>query len=101
MTLLYQVNDLQKFVRIINLFFFYSSYLVAEDSTDCPPCDCGLYCDSPGLTAPRGQCDPGFLCYGGAYTSGPTDGVTGDYCTAGGYCEAGKQILHLCQYLTT
>ena len=75
--------------------------LVAEDSTDCPPCDCGLYCDSPGLTAPRGQCDPGFLCYGGAYTSGPTDGVTGDYCTAGGYCEAGKQILHLCQYLTT
>ena len=66
------------------------SHVEAEASDDCPACDCGMYCDSPGLTAPRGQCDPGFLCYGGAYTSGPTDGVTGDFCTAGGYCEAGK-----------
>ena len=35
------------------------------------------YCDAPGLPTPRGQCDAGYLCLGGAYTSTPTDEITG------------------------
>ena len=58
--------------------------------TSCPLCDAGKYCDAPGLLSPRGECDPGFLCYSGATTSGPTDGTTGEICPAGGYCVAGK-----------
>ncbi|XP_071505048.1 uncharacterized protein [Diadema antillarum] len=58
--------------------------------TDCPQCDPGWYCDAPGLQAPRAQCDPGFICYGGAYTSTPTDGVTGEICPAGGFCVTGS-----------
>ena len=29
----------------------------------------GKYCDGPGLTEPRGDCDPGYFCKNGAYTS--------------------------------
>lgn len=42
-------------------------------------CDPGKYCDTPGLLDVRGPCDAGYLCHGGAYTSGPVDGVTGVY----------------------
>lgn len=47
------------------------------------------YCDSRGLLQPRAQCDPGYVCYGGAYSSTPTDGATGELCPAGGYCVIG------------
>ena len=49
-----------------------------------------MYCDAPGLLQPRGLCDPGYLCHGGATTSNPIDGVTGELCPAGGYCLIGK-----------
>ena len=62
-----------------------------EAMTDCNLCDPGYYCDTQGLLLPRAQCDPGYLCYSGAITSGPTDGVTGELCPAGGYCVAGKE----------
>ena len=62
---------------------------------DCPLCDKGWYCDAPGLLQPRGPCDPGYVCYGGAQESGPTDGVTGELCPAGGYCPLGKSCLVL------
>ena len=58
--------------------------------TDCHLCDPGMYCDAPGLLGPRAPCDPGYECWLGATTSSPTDGVTGDYCTAGGYCPLGN-----------
>ena len=63
----------------------------AEALSDCPLCDPGWYCDAPGLLTPRAQCDPGFVCYEGAYTSTPTDGMTGEICPAGGFCVIGKQ----------
>lgn len=61
--------------------------------TSCPLCDPGKYCDAPGLLSVRGECDPGFLCYSGATTSGPTDGTTGEVCPAGGYCVSGNYVL--------
>ena len=48
------------------------------------------YCDSQGLPKPRSQCDPGYVCKKGAYTSTPTDGDTGSLCPAGGYCLVGS-----------
>ena len=57
---------------------------------DCTNCTKGRFCDAPGLPGPRGPCDPGYLCYGGAYTSTPTDGVTGEICPRGGYCPLGS-----------
>ena len=40
-----------------------------KNSSSCQPCRAGHYCDGPGLTEPRGKCDPGFYCRLGAYTS--------------------------------
>ncbi|XP_064629299.1 uncharacterized protein LOC135488586 [Lineus longissimus] len=57
---------------------------------NCTWCDAGLYCDSPGLMSPRAPCDPGYVCRGGASTSAPVDGKTGDVCPRGGYCPLGS-----------
>jgi len=61
-----------------------------EAMSNCTACTKGWYCDAPGLLQPRAPCDPGYLCYGGAKESAPTDGVSGDLCTAGGYCPLGE-----------
>lgn len=37
-------------------------------------------------------CSDGFLCEGSANNSMPTDGVTGDLCGVGHYCENGAEI---------
>ena len=37
----------------------------------------GKYCASEGLQKPTGQCDAGYLCHGGSYTSTPLDGTRG------------------------
>ena len=62
---------------------------VLEAIDECTACDPGYYCDSPGLLIPRAQCDAGYVCYSAAVESGPTDGVTGERCPAGYYCEVG------------
>ena len=54
------------------------------------------YCDAQGLPSPRAQCDPGYICTGGAYTSTPTDGTTGNICPAGGYCPSGSWTSKPC-----
>ena len=48
------------------------------------------YCDASGLPTPRDLCDAGYVCLGGAYTSTPTDGVTGKVCPRGGFCIIGS-----------
>ena len=61
-------------------------------SADCTPCPGGRYCETPGLTQPTGDCQPGFYCSQGANNSSPTDGITGDICPQGKYCEAGSAV---------
>ena len=39
---------------------------------------------------PSGQCAAGYYCTQGANSSTPTDGVTGNICPAGKYCEIGS-----------
>ena len=71
-----------------------SNGLMSEAECDaCPP---GGFCDSPGLTSRRGPCDSGFVCYLGANTSTPTDGVTGEPCPAGGFCTLGSSASQPC-----
>jgi hypothetical protein len=66
-----------------------------ESFDNCTICDRGWYCDAPGLLQARAPCDPGYVCYAGATTSGPIDGVTGELCLAGGYCPVGKYCCHI------
>ena len=68
-------------------------FLGLKSADECTSCDKGSYCDAPGLTQRRGACDPGYICTGGATSSSPTDGVTGDVCPAGGYCLIGMLVF--------
>ena len=54
-------------------------FIDLEHVDNCTQCDRGRFCDTPGLLESRGPCDAGYLCYGGAYTSGPIDNVTGKF----------------------
>nr|XP_032658237.1 neurogenic locus notch homolog protein 3-like [Chelonoidis abingdonii] len=59
----------------------------------CPP---GFYCHVSGLSEPSGKCAAGFYCTGGAASSKPTDGATGNICPLGTYCTAGSTMPRLC-----
>lgn len=61
----------------------------------CQPCPGGQFCDQEGQWQPTGPCNAGYVCYGGASTSSPTDGVTGSVCPAGGYCQLGTVTYYL------
>ena len=43
-----------------------------------------------GNTQPTDVCAPGHFCTLSAQSATPTDGVTGNICPAGRYCEAGS-----------
>ena len=58
-------------------------------SSQLTSCDPGYFCKSVGLGAPTGQCAAGYYCTGGALSSRPTDGVTGNICPTGHYCHVG------------
>ena len=67
------------------------------NSDACVPCPPGQYCAS--VTASDGgsaNCDPGYVCYGGAFTARPNDTVTGDLCDEGYYCVAGSDTQEPC-----
>ncbi|XP_033646870.1 uncharacterized protein LOC117306372 isoform X1 [Asterias rubens] len=69
------------------------TYLDAEgqgDVSDCISCRPGYYCDQPGQTNVTAECDAGYFCSLRANNSAPTDGVTGDRCWVGHYCEVGS-----------
>ena len=65
-------------------------FLALTNVSECTDCDQGMYCDSLGQVAPTGNCDAGYLCYGGASSSNPTDNVTGEACPPGGFCPPGN-----------
>ena len=43
-----------------------------------------------GNTEPSGLCTAGYYCTQSASNSTPTDGLTGNICPAGKYCETGS-----------
>ncbi|XP_062894520.1 uncharacterized protein LOC134340877 [Mobula hypostoma] len=68
----------------------YSNSVGLGTSSACTPCGGGQYCTDLGLTQPTGYCKAGFYCRERATTAAPVDGITGDVCTAGGYCPVGS-----------
>lgn len=49
----------------------------------------GQYCDQTKLTAPTGNCDPGYYCTSGVDTPAPSGSHTG----VGGVCPVGHYCL--------
>lgn len=68
------------------------NWILLSLTGECRDCEAGKYCEDPGLSAVQGDCDPGFLCYNAANTSQPTDGVTGESCPKGMYCDGGLSV---------
>ena len=78
-------------------------------SSDCTPCDGGMYCDGFGLQNPRGSCSPGFFCVSSSNSSTPLDSNTTHAaalvmgtntffgrCPRGAYCGSATKIPILC-----
>ncbi|KAL8271281.1 hypothetical protein Esti_004796 [Eimeria stiedai] len=72
---------------------------------ECIACPPGYYCEEGGTTITfnhDGVCfgrivNARYMCYGGAVTPTPTDGVTGERCSPGGYCKAGATTKSYCE----
>ncbi|KAH3841624.1 hypothetical protein DPMN_115097 [Dreissena polymorpha] len=56
---------------------------------NCTDCEGGVFCSSPGLNAPVGNCSAGYYCISRATKANPTDNITGNVCPAGHYCPIG------------
>ena len=50
-------------------------------------CDPGFYCSSSELANVTGPCNAGYFCIEGSDVLDPIDGVVGNTCPAGHYCE--------------
>ena len=73
----------------------YSDHKKLNTSDQCVECDGGSYCLGGG-TSPTGSCWAGFYCAGGSSSYSPTDGVSGDVCPRGSYCENGTALPDPC-----
>lgn len=71
--------------RLCSMFVFYLCSAELKAQTECTPCSPGKYCDAPGITSPKGSCDPGYLCWSRATSKTPNDNITGVLCPAGGW----------------
>ena len=57
---------------------------------DCTPCLGGHYCETEGLEAPTGPCDPGYFCVQGAKVKdNQVTDKTGGPCPQSYYCPEG------------
>ncbi|XP_062329421.1 multiple epidermal growth factor-like domains protein 6 [Osmerus eperlanus] len=64
----------------------------AWSASVCRACPSGVYCSSPGATAPQGPCQHGYFCQGGASEPTPfrSDSLPGNGpCPLGHYCPEG------------
>lgn len=74
----------------------YGNGIELIEEADCTDCEMGMFCSQSGLGSPDGLCDPGYYCTSKATIPNPTDGVTGDICPAGGFCEKGTRVSGSC-----
>jgi hypothetical protein len=61
-----------------------------QSEAACIACAEGHYCESRGLSAPTGECDPGYYCGKGSNTKSPQNESFGGLCTAGHFCPKGS-----------
>ncbi|XP_042595396.1 multiple epidermal growth factor-like domains protein 6 [Cyprinus carpio] len=64
-----------------------------SEPVSCPP---GAFCNATGLAQPSGPCCPGYYCTKEATSSRPTDGITGNICPPGTYCDEGSSAPQPC-----
>ncbi|XP_043114448.1 multiple epidermal growth factor-like domains protein 6 [Puntigrus tetrazona] len=64
-----------------------------SEPVSCPP---GAFCNMTGLALPSGPCSPGYYCMKEATSSRPTDGITGNTCPPGTYCDEGSSAPQPC-----
>ncbi|EDV25654.1 uncharacterized protein TRIADDRAFT_55968 [Trichoplax adhaerens] len=74
----------------------FSNVTGLKNALECFNCTAGKYCGEDGLTKPSGDCYGGFFCTSGASTPSPTDGITGNKCSAGHYCPNGTAVEKAC-----
>ena len=68
----------------------YSNVTRLRQSSECEPCDYGMYCGDDGLTSPTGECWAGFFCLRRSQTpNNPVVDATGGPCPMGHYCHNG------------
>lgn len=67
----------------------YSNQEGLVEEADCTLCDPGKYCDTPGLTAPAGDCEADHYCDSAATRSNPETEAWGYLCPEGSYCPQG------------
>ena len=59
---------------LLSIKYFFNKIFIYFNRT-------GEFCETAGLgTVTSGKCKEGFYCVGGATSSTPTDGVTGNIC---------------------
>lgn len=68
----------------------------AQKVEDCLQCPEGHFCNEIGLAEPKGKCDAGYFCVGGALSKNPIDGSTGDACPIGHFCVEGSVVPEVC-----
>ena len=63
----------------------YSPFFNLTSTAQCLPCVAGSWCGTPGLAAPTGLCDPGYVCFAGSALPSPSlgDNVNGTECQPG------------------
>ncbi|RUS80256.1 hypothetical protein EGW08_011985, partial [Elysia chlorotica] len=66
----------------------FSNELGLREVSECQACLGGYYCDRTNLTAPAGECDPGYYCTLGVDVSAPAGSHSGEggVCPPGFYC---------------
>lgn len=65
-------------------------------SSSAVSCDPGSYCPDDQMSAVAGDCYNGYYCTSEATSPTPTDGTTGNICSAQYYCPAGSSIPTQC-----
>ena len=86
---LYRFNNFSCFTYLGT----YSNQTNAAAITECDPCPGGMYCETDGLTAPTGDCDPGYFCPEGSIYKD----AAGNECPTGHYCPGGNAAALPCR----
>ena len=74
----------------------YNNQTGLRQLSECTPCAPGMYCETPGLSLPTGECSAGYYCIIGATQPNPVNDTSGDICTPGNYCPQGTHTPVQC-----
>ena len=83
----------------LTIFFFFNTGGECQPGYYCPQgsdqpliCPGGYYCPTKRMSNYSQLCDAGYYCNHGSSTRTPIDGIMGEKCPEGKYCEVGTHI---------